>query len=140
MSTSPFTARISDELIDELTSRGEGQGLSRAKLAERYIEEGMLMDDHPGIVFRDGPSGRRAAVAGGMDVWEMIAIVKDQPGKGEEAIAEAAEYLEVSPVVVRTAVNFYAANRAGIDSWIERNRAESDEAEAAWNASLESIS
>jgi hypothetical protein len=30
------------------------------------------MEEHPGIAFRDGPSGRRAALAGGPDVWEAI--------------------------------------------------------------------
>ena len=30
------------------------------------------MDDHPGIVFRDGPTGRRAGLAAGPAVWEVI--------------------------------------------------------------------
>ncbi len=30
------------------------------------------MEEHLGIAFRDGPSGRRAALAGGPDVWEAI--------------------------------------------------------------------
>ena len=34
------------------------------------------MAEHPGIVFRDGPTRRRAAVAGGPDVWEIIRAVK----------------------------------------------------------------
>ncbi len=98
------------------------------------------MDAHPGIVFRDGPDGRRAAIAGGMDVWEMIATVKDQPTKGEQAIDDAASYLDVSPVVVRTAVGYYANFRSEIDERIERNRAEADAAEAAWRESLVAIS
>lgn len=27
------------------------------------------MDEHPGIVFRSGPAGRRAGLAGGPDIW-----------------------------------------------------------------------
>jgi len=34
------------------------------------------MDEHPGILFRDGPVGRRATVVGGPDVWEVIRAVK----------------------------------------------------------------
>ena len=30
------------------------------------------MEDHPGIAFRDGPTGRRAALAAGPDIWEGV--------------------------------------------------------------------
>lgn len=96
-----------------------------------------MIEDHPGIVKRQGPAGRRPGIAGGMDVWELIAIVKDQPGEGERAIEQAADYLDVSPIVVRAAVNFYEQNRAETDEWIERNREESEVAETAWRASLD---
>lgn len=33
------------------------------------------MEDHPGVVFRDGPAGRRACLIGGPDVWEVIRSV-----------------------------------------------------------------
>lgn len=140
MSSKPFTARFAEGLVDRLTARSDAVAVSRSKLAEQYIEEGLRMDAHPGIVFRDGPSGRRAAIAGGMDVWEMIATVKDQSAKGEQAIDETASYLEVSPVVVRTAVGYYAEFKSEIDDSIERNRAEADAAEAAWRDSLVAIS
>src|SRR2546430_16513901 len=44
----------------------------KTALADRYVEEGLAMDAYPGIVFRDGPSGRRPAVIGGPDVWEGV--------------------------------------------------------------------
>jgi len=34
------------------------------------------MDEHPGVIFRDGPAGRRACLIGGPDVWEVIRSVK----------------------------------------------------------------
>jgi hypothetical protein len=34
------------------------------------------MDDRLGIVFRDGPMGRRAGLAAGPDVWEVIAAMR----------------------------------------------------------------
>lgn len=140
MSSVPFTARFAQRLVDRLTAQSDAAAISRSKLAEQYIEEGLRMDAHPGVVFRDGPAGRRAAIAGGMDVWEMIATVKDQSVKGEPAIDETAEYLDLSPVTVRTAVSYYAEYKQEIDDWIERNRTEADAAEAAWRESLEAIS
>ena len=43
---------------------------------------------HPLIRFLDGLSGRRASLVGsGLDVWEVIATVRDNEGSIEEAAA-----------------------------------------------------
>ena len=42
---------------------------SISSIGERQIDEGLRMEAHPGIVFRNGPSGRRAGLAAGPDVW-----------------------------------------------------------------------
>ena len=34
------------------------------------------MDAHPGVVFREGPAGRRAVLIGGPDVWEVISAIR----------------------------------------------------------------
>ena len=34
------------------------------------------MEEHPGVIFRNGPAGRRACLVGGPDVWEVIRAVK----------------------------------------------------------------
>ena len=36
----------------------------------------MRMTEHPGVVFREGPTGRRAGLVGGADVWEVVRAVK----------------------------------------------------------------
>ena len=33
------------------------------------------MEEHPGVIFREGPAGRRACLIGGPDVWEVIRSV-----------------------------------------------------------------
>ncbi|MBI4897289.1 MAG: hypothetical protein HY827_02860 [Actinobacteria bacterium] len=139
MSSNPITARLNDTALRQLESRSTETEISRARLAERYIEEGLRMDAHPGIVFRDGASGRRAALAGGIDVWEMIMIVKDQKGDVDQAIEATAEYLEVSPVVVRTAVRYYLENLEEIDDRLRRNREAVDKHEIAWRNADEAL-
>lgn len=136
MSSKPFTARFPEDLVERLTRRSESSRLSRARLAEQYIEEGLRMDAHPGIVFRDGPAGRRAGLAGWMDVWEMIAIVQAQDGPPEAAIEAAAQWLDTSVVTVRTAVQYYGEFRDEIDEWIRLNDEASAEAEAAWKKAV----
>jgi hypothetical protein len=63
-----FSARLDAGVVDRLERRGARLGLNKSRLAERYIDEGVRVDDHPGIVFRDGPIGRRAGSAAGPDV------------------------------------------------------------------------
>ena len=70
--TKSFSARFSVEVLDKLTEHGRRAGQSSALIAERLIDEGLQMEDFPGVVFRTGPTGRRAGVAGGPDVWELV--------------------------------------------------------------------
>jgi hypothetical protein len=57
MSSQPI--RIGEETLRVLRERSRRGGEPLARLAERYIEEGLRTDRHPGIMFRDGPAGRR---------------------------------------------------------------------------------
>jgi len=90
------------------------------------------MDEFRGIVFRDGPTGRRAALAGGPDVWELMFTLKSGEARGEQAIAATAELLNLTDSQVRTAVRYYSAFPDEIDQRISLNTADADEAEAAW--------
>lgn len=90
------------------------------------------MDEHPGIVFRSGPTGRRAALAGGPDIWELIATLKSAEARGEEAISDTAALLNLSDTQVRTAVRYYGAFTDEVDRRIALNAEDADEAEAAW--------
>jgi len=80
-----FSARLDADVVDRLERRGARSGLNKSRLAERYIDEGVRMDDHPGIVFRDGPIGRRAGLAAGPDVWEIIGALRSSGLEGDEA-------------------------------------------------------
>jgi hypothetical protein len=137
--TQTFSARWSADLLTRLQRRSEIAGTNRSRLAERYVEEGTRMDEHPGILFRGGPSGRRAAVAGGPDVWEVVATAKTGKARGDEAIAAVAELLGLSPAQVRAAVRYYAAFPTEVDDRIARNAADADEAEAAWRREQDAL-
>jgi hypothetical protein len=90
------------------------------------------MDEHPGIIFRSGPTGRRAALAGGPDVWEVMQTVKSGKARGDAAVTATADLLDLTEPQVRTAVRYYAAHPDEIDERIRRNVEEADAAEAAW--------
>jgi hypothetical protein len=76
--------RIGAETLGALRKRSVQTGEPIVRLAQRYIDEGMRLDRHPGIVFRDGPAGRRPVVAGGPDVWEVVRGRPVRTGAGRE--------------------------------------------------------
>lgn len=97
------------------------------------------MREHPGMLFRDGPAGRRAALAAGPDVWEVVETLEGTGLRGEQAIAAAAEWGRLTVAQVRVAVAYYAEHRKEIDSWIAENRAEAQAARDAWERAREAL-
>lgn len=129
---SPFEAwnNISST-IERLGSRPQRFRMPMRTLAQRYVEEGLRMDEHPLVRFVDGPAGRRARLVGsGVDVWEAIATVRDNEGN----VAQAAEYLRIPLGVVQAAVAYYGAYTDEIDELIADNERQAAEAHAAWRA------
>ena len=94
------------------------------------------MDDHPLVRFADGPSGRRARLIGGPDVWEVIIVARDNKGD----LDETAAYLEIPLGLVQAAASYYAVYPQEIDERIERNRRETQEAHAAFLAAGQALS
>src|SRR5947208_10277651 len=72
-----ISIRMPDETLEQLEATAEARGETRSALTQRYIDEGLRMDRHPGIVFRPGAAGRRPGLAGGPDVWEVIRVVRN---------------------------------------------------------------
>jgi uncharacterized protein (DUF433 family) len=123
---------MSEQTLARLGAGARRRGEPKARTAERLIDEGLRMEDHPGIAFRDGPSGRRAALAGGPDVWEVVETLKGTELVGEEAIAATAEWGTLTHPQVRAALRYYADFREEIDERITFNHAEADRQRATW--------
>ncbi len=87
------------------------------------------MAEHPGIVFRDGPAGRRPGLVGHrLDVWEIVETIQNEGGDSQAA----ATYLRISPALVATVLNYYLDYKDDIDKWIEWNRGLAADAETTW--------
>ena len=131
-SPKPFSMRLRAPTMERLESHSRLRGESKSRVAEQLIEEGLRMQDHPQIVFRDGPAGRRAALAVGPDVWEVIGTIRSSGKKGEEAERVAAEWGALAPTDVRAAVAYYAEYPDEIDERIRLNQEMADREYAAW--------
>ena len=127
-----LSIRMPEETREQLEAAAEAHGETRSALMQRYIEEGLRMDRHPGIAFRPGPAGRRPGLAGGPDVWEVVRVVRNVETRGERAISEAASWLGLSPAQVRIAVEYYAGHPAEINAWLAKVDAQAVEAEESF--------
>jgi ribbon-helix-helix CopG family protein len=56
--------RIDDELAGEISREAEARGVSWSAMIIALLTEALKMRRVPGIVMVDGPTGRRAVVAG----------------------------------------------------------------------------
>jgi hypothetical protein len=92
------------------------------------------MAEHPGIVFKDGPSGRRAALAFGPDAWEIVKVLREIDERGAAAITATADVLALAEAKVRAVMHYYAAYPAEIDAEIEEADRVSTAAQASWEA------
>jgi hypothetical protein len=127
----PLSLRFEASTLERLGNRAARTQLAPRTLAQRYVEEGLRMDEHPLVRFVDGRGGRRARLVGsGADVWEVVAAVKDNDGD----VAEAASYLQLGLGFVQAAVAYYGAFTGEIDAWIARNEQDASEAHSAWLA------
>lgn len=90
------------------------------------LDEGLKSQQYPGVVYRDGRTGRRAGLAAGPDVWEGIETIRHVAGKGDAKVVAVAETLSLPERSVRLAVEFYSAFSEEVD---DRIRADGESAE-----------
>ena len=113
--------RLSDEAKRRLMDRAEQEGVSATALLERLIVEGVDTLDHAGIVYRGTIHDRRAALAGGPDVWEVIARLRELSGGEEERIEVLAAETELHPREIRVALEFAARHPRDVQARVARN-------------------
>jgi hypothetical protein len=133
--SAPISIRFDQRLLDRLRRRAQASpGATPSGLAQRLVDEGLRMAEHPGVVFKDGPSGRRAALAFGPDIWEIVEFLREVDERGLNAVEAAAEVLGLPESRVRIALHYYSAYPHEIDAEITQADEESRAAETAWEA------
>jgi len=126
----PVAIRFDEELLAEVRRVAKRRATSVSSMVQMFAEEGIRALQVPTIVFRDGPSGRRAGVAGSLDVWEIIEELRQANGPVDPAAVAAS--LGVDQKVVSAALDYYSQFPEEIDDWIAENEREAERAHAAW--------
>ncbi len=127
-----LNARMEERLLARLTRRSKELGEPRSRVAERLIDEGLRMEEFPGVVFRNGPTGRRASLLGGPDVWEILADLQRAKLRSKgDPVETVVRGSGLSDEQVRLAAAYYSRYPDEIDARIERNQELQDAAEQA---------
>ena len=82
--------------------------------------------EHPGIVIRPGPTGPRAALSDGPDVWEVIAALhairdEDPTRHGEALDRELRTVTGLTTAQVAAVLDYYTAHPEDVDTRIADN-------------------
>ncbi|HEY5437043.1 MAG TPA: hypothetical protein VIK13_17580 [Candidatus Limnocylindrales bacterium] len=111
--------RLPAETLARLDARAALLGTTRTTLAAQFLEEGIRLVEHPGIVFTDGTLGeRRATIAGTrLDVWMVVEVIR----ASNNSVNEAADYLQIPVQWVEAAARYYAAHPDEISEEIRLN-------------------
>lgn len=110
------------ENLHGLLREGSAPRVRSARVEQRY---------YPGIVFRGHAHDRRAALAGGRDVWEVVGRLQELHGAEEQRISLLAEESGMHSRLVRLALDYAAEYPDDILARIERNRAMAERIRAA---------
>lgn len=119
MTTVQKSIRLPEEAIKEIEALASGTGKDFSGIARDLLIEAVKMRRCPGVTFADGPTGRRAKIAGtGIDIWEFIATFKGL-GENYENLKETYHWL--SDQQIRSALSYYTLYPDEIDEKIARN-------------------
>jgi uncharacterized protein (DUF433 family) len=126
--------RIPDEVAKTIQEEAESSSRDFSAVANELLAEAVKVKRCPGIVFADGPAGRRARIAGtGLDVWEVVAIYKSLD-QDDARLREAYHWL--SEPQLRSALSYYRLYPEEIERQITRNGGWTKEQLAARHPSL----
>ncbi len=115
--------RINDAAKNRLAVRAARDGMTATALLEQLIVEGIDQLDYPGVIFRGPAHDRRAALAAGPDIWEVVARLQELAGSEEQRITLLTEETDLHPRLVRVALDYAAEHAREIRERIARNQA-----------------
>lgn len=125
--------RFSDEPVHErLRESARRHRMAISTLAERLIDEGLRLEDHPLVVFRPAATGRRAVLVGGPEIADVVGAIVGGDVPVEQRRPRAAELLAITEAQVDAALAYYAEFTQEIDTLIAERTRQADAAEARW--------
>jgi len=113
--------RLAPELKGRLARQAAAERTTETALVSRLLEQGLSALAHPGIVYRPGPSGWRAGIAGGPDVDEVVRAIRSGGASGDKAVLATAASLGIDARLVRLAIDYAAEHLDEIEARLREN-------------------
>lgn len=93
LATAKKSLRIPREIAEAVEDISRESGVDFSTATNQLLDEAVRMRRCPGIVFTQGPGGRRATVAGtGIDVWEIVSTLASV-GRDRSRLSKAYHWL-----------------------------------------------
>jgi hypothetical protein len=134
----PSSIRFEPEVLRRLNAYVAAHpGTTLSSAGNRLVDEALRSHEHPSVIFRDGPAGRRARLVGGPDVWQVIQAVHsarraDHALTGAEVVEVMSETSGVPAALVRAAIAYWADYPAEVDALVARAAEEEAQAYRRW--------
>ena len=134
----PSSIRFDPEVLRRLNAYVNAHpGTTLSSAGNRLIDEALRSQEHPLVVFRDGPAGRRARLVGGPDVWQIVQAVhsarRAEPALGSAELVDiVSETSGVPEALVRAAIAYWADYPAEVDALVARADEEEERARRRW--------
>jgi uncharacterized protein (DUF433 family) len=127
MKSTVKSIRVDPATVDEIERLRRGKKTTFSALAGELLSEAAKMRRCPGIVFCDGPAGRRARIEGtGIDVWEVVASYLAVE-RDEQRLKAAYHWLSERQILA--ALGYFRAYPDEIQGMVDENQAGPDDVE-----------
>ena len=118
----PFSLRMEEDTHELLSARASRTAVSASQLVNRYVKEGLRMDEHPAIGFVTAPSGERVAGLASRPRLKVIDIIGPWRGEGQDAQATA-KYFDITEDDVQAVLRYYAAYTVELNAAVREHLA-----------------
>ena len=117
-SETPVSVRLPKSILSAIRAKARASGKPFSRVIKEMLESMLRMQRFPGIVFVEGPAGRRAHLAGtGLDVWEIIGLLQEY-----QTVAKLREsFPQLSPMAIQVARAYAEAYPDEINAFLELN-------------------
>jgi hypothetical protein len=138
MAGSPSSVRFDPEVLRRLNEYVAAHpGTSVSAAGNLLVDEALRSQSHPLIIFRDAPAGRRARLAGGPDVWEVIQAIRSTRSaepqlNANKMMALVAENSGVGLPLIQAAISYWSEFPVEVDLLVARADDEAIRARQRW--------
>ncbi|MGI9034190.1 MAG: hypothetical protein ACR2HY_11070 [Acidimicrobiales bacterium] len=136
--SNPSSIRFEPDVLRRLTGYVAAHpGTTLSSAGNRLVDEALRSQEHPLVIFRDGPTGRRARLVGGPDVWQVVRAVhsarrSDPTLTSAEVVTMVSETSGVPEALLRAAIAYWADYPVEVDTLVARAEDEEAHARRRW--------